>query len=267
MILLNTTICIVMAMLLIIPLFSMNAFGAGSIELKSYTTTIDPKGSILIMGKASGLTPHIPIKLTVTDQSGKLIYAPNVSFDGNGNFKYHIQPTLPQFSTGTFSVEATHRDLEMPVLLQFEVFPTGSVPTSGGSTSSTCTANELSAQGKCIPFSIAGATVSSSSIDKNSNAIVIMLSNSNQGSLNIKPSTDTIRGISTVLVDGKESKNVVINGNDVTVSFPPGTQKIEIIGTYVIPEFGPIVMVILVMSIAGIVFMTGKYKVLRFPKI
>ena len=164
--LLNSPTCIVMAMLLILPLFSMNAFGVASIELKSYNTSIDPKGSILVIGKAGGLTPHIPIKLTVTDESGKLIYAPNVEFDGDGNFKYHIQPTLPQFSTGTYTVEATHRDLEAPVLLQFEVH---------------------------------GA------------------------------------------VQEEDAE--------------------------IIPEFGPIAMVILVMSIAGIVFMTGRYKVLEFPKI
>ena len=151
-----------MAMLLILPLFSMNAFGVASIELKSYNTSIDPKGTILVIGKASGLTPHIPIKLTVTDQSGKLIYSPNVAFDDDGNFKYHIQPTLPQFSTGTYTVEATHRDLAQPVQLQFEVYP---------------------------------------------------------------------------------------------------------VGTTIVPEFGPIVMVVLVMSIAGIVFMTGRYKVFGFPKI
>lgn len=266
--LLNSTASIVMAMLLIIPLVSMNAFGATpSLELKSYTSTTDPKASFLIIGTSSGLTPYIPIKLTVTDPSGKIIYSPNIKFNADGTFKYQIHPTLPQFTTGTFTVEATHQDLETPVTFQFEVLPVGSSPSSGSASSTTCTANELSAQGKCIPFSINGATVSSSSIDKNSKAIVIMLSNSNQGSLNIKPSTDTIKGISTVLVDGKASKNVVINGNDVTVSFPPGTQKIEVIGTYVIPEFGPIAMIILVMSIAGIVFMTGKYKALGFPKI
>lgn len=140
----------------------MNAFGASSIELKSYSTTIDQRGTILVIGKASGLTQHIPVQLTVTDPSGKLIYSPSVPFDGDGNFKYHIQPTLPQFSTGTYTVKATHRDLAQPVQLQFEVYP---------------------------------------------------------------------------------------------------------VGTTIVPEFGPIVMVILVMSVAGIVIMTGRYKVLGFPKI
>lgn len=254
-------------MLLIIPLVSMNAFAAGTIELKSYTTTIDPKSSMIIIGKASGLTPYVPITLTVTDPSGKIIYSPKVSFDSTGNFKYQIQPTLPQFSTGTFIVEATHPDLEVPVQFQFEVFPVGSVPTSGSSTSSTCTASELSALGNCIPFTITGATVASSTIDTNSKAIVIKLSNSNDGTLTINPSSDIITGISMVLVDGQEWDDVTISGNEVTVMFPAGTEKIEVLGTSIIPEFGTIAALILVMSIAAIVFMTGKYKALGFPKI
>ena len=140
----------------------MNAFGASSIELKSYSTTIDQRGTILVIGKASGLTPHIPVQLTVKDPSGKIIYSPNIPFDGDGNFKYHVQPTLPQFLTGTYTVEASHRDLAQPVQLHFQVYP---------------------------------------------------------------------------------------------------------VGTTIVPEFGPIVMVILVMSIAGIVIMTGRYKVLGFQKI
>ena len=93
------------------------------------------------------------------------------------------------------------------------------------------------------------------------------MSNSGVGSLNIKPSTSIIKGISSVLVDGEKAENVIINGDDLTIMFPEGTSEIEIIGTAVIPEFGPIAIVILGMSIIGIVFITGRYKVFGFPKI
>lgn len=256
-----------MAMLLIVPLVSMNAFAAGTVELKSYSSTVDPRGTVVILGKASGLTPYVPITLTVTDPSGKVIYNPKVSFDSTGNFKYTIQPTLPQFATGTFTVEATHKDLEKPVTFIFEVFPTGSVPSTGTSTSSTCTATELSAMGNCIPFTLTGATVASTTIDQKGKAIVIKISNSNEGTLTIKPDSKIISGIFLVLVDNEEWDDVTISGNEVTVMFPPGTEKIEFLGTSVIPEFGQIAALILVMSIAAIIFVTGKYKVLAFPKI
>lgn len=248
--------------LLILPFVTINALGEASIELKSYNTSIDPSGNVLVIGKISGASPHIPVKLTISDPSGKMIYSPNVQFDGDGNFKYLIKPTLPQFPLGTYTVEATHRDLEMPIQLQFEVLSTGGV-----SPGAKCIGNELDVQGYCMPYSIIGASVTSVSLNPQSKSIVISLSNSGAGSLNIKPSTSIIKGISTVLVDGEETDNVIINGDDVTIMFPEGTSEIEIIGTAVIPEFGPIAMVILGISIIGIVFMTGRYKVFGFPKI
>lgn len=241
---------------------TMNVFGEASIELKSYNTSINPNGNVLVIGKINGATPYIPVKLTILDPSGKTIYSPNVEFDGNGNFKYLIKPTLPQFSLGTYTVEATHRDLQAPVQFQFEVQLTGGV-----STGVNCTVNELNVQGNCMPYSITGASVSSSSLNTENNSIVIMLSSSDEGTLNIKPSTDIIKGIFSVLVDGQEWDNVIMNGNDVTIMFPAETEKIEVIGTFVIPEFGPIALIILGISIIGIVFMTGRYRVLGFPKI
>ena len=252
----------VFTILLILPLVTMNVFGEASIELKSYNTSVDPNGNVLVIGKITGAVPHIPVKLTISDPDGKTIYSPNVEFDSNGNFKYLIKPPLPQFSLGTYTVEATHRDLETPVQLQFEVLSTGGV-----SPGAKCTGNELDVQGYCMPYSIIGASVTSVSLNPQSKSIVISLSNSGAGSLNIKPSTSIIKGISSVLVDGEEADNVIIDGDDVTIIFPEGTSEIEIIGTAVIPEFGPIAMVILGMSIIGIVFMTGQYKVFGFPKI
>jgi predicted secreted protein with PEFG-CTERM motif len=94
-----------------------------------------------------------------------------------------------------------------------------------------------------------------------------MLSNSAGGALNIIPSTDIIKGISRVLVDGQEIDSIIINGNDITIAFPAGAEKIEVIGTFVIPEFGPIATVILAISIIGIIFMSGRYKGFVSPKI
>lgn len=123
--LLNNIPLVAISILLILPMFTMSVFGEASIELKSYNTSIDPKGNVLVIGKISGATPYVPVKLTISDPSGKMIYTPNVEFDGDGNFKYLIKPTLPQFSPGTYTIEATHKDMPQPVQLSFEVKPGG----------------------------------------------------------------------------------------------------------------------------------------------
>ena len=99
-----------------------------SIEISSYESNIGPSGKILVLGTINGATPYVPVKLTVTDPSGNVIYAPNVTFDGNGNFKYMINPTLPQFAMGTYTVTASHKDLAEDAQLQFVVGTVTSQP-------------------------------------------------------------------------------------------------------------------------------------------
>ena len=46
-----------------------------------------------------------------------------------------------------------------------------------------------------------------------------------------------------------------------TIPFAAGTEEIEIIGTFVIPEFGSIAMMILVVTIISIVTVTAKSRI------
>lgn len=116
----------IITVLIMAPFLSFNAFGQmASIEISSYESNIGPSGKILVLGTINGATPYVPVKLTVTDPSGNVIYAPNVAFDGNGNFKYMINPTLPQFAMGTYTVTASHKDSTEGAQLQFVVGAAG----------------------------------------------------------------------------------------------------------------------------------------------
>jgi predicted secreted protein with PEFG-CTERM motif len=71
-----------------------------------------------------------------------------------------------------------------------------------------------------------------------------------------------------VLIDGEESNNVTINGNEVTIMFPEGTSEIEVVGTFVIPEFGSVAALILIIAIISTVIISSKKLnlVKQFPK-
>ena len=72
-----------------------------------------------------------------------------------------------------------------------------------------------------------------------------------------------------VVVDGEEvSFDETKSGNErtLTIDYPAGTEEIEIIGTSVVPEFGAIVMIILMISIMAIIF-TSKSKLGFYSKI
>ena len=109
-----------------------------------------------------------------------------------------------------------------------------------------------------IPYDVTGAMVIGAIVNLDNNSIIFNLVDADNGTLTVSPSTQTQSGIFMVLVDGEEANDVEINGNDVTVNFLAGTQSIEVIGTFVIPEFGTIAMMILIISIVSVIAISSK---------
>jgi len=56
-------------------------------------------------------------------------------------------------------------------------------------------------------------------------------------------------------------------GNTLHIDYVAGTEKIEIVGSHVIPEFGTIAMIVLAVAIISIVAITAKTKISLIPKL
>ena len=54
-------------------------------------------------------------------------------------------------------------------------------------------------------------------------------------------------------------------GNTLHIPYEAGTEKIEIVGSYVVPEFGTIAMIVL--AVASIIAITAKTKTALIPKL
>ena len=104
------------------------------------------------------------------------------------------------------------------------------------------------------------------SVQTNDNSFIINIDSDDDGTLTISPSTSTQTGIFMVLVDGEESDDAEINGNTVIVPFNAGTEEIEIIGTFVIPEFGTIAAMILAVAIISIIAISSKSRLSIVPR-
>ena len=73
-----------------------------------------------------------------------------------------------------------------------------------------------------------------------------------------------------VLVDNEEVDVEETKGSTdrtVTVAFPAGAETIEIIGTFAIPEFGTIAVMILAVAIISIIAISTKSRLSIMPKI
>ena len=108
--------------------------------------------------------------------------------------------------------------------------------------------------------------VTSATLNTNDNSIIININANDDGTLTITPSKTVQDGIFMVLVDGEEWDDVEIVANKVTIMFPAGAEQIEVIGTFVVPEFGTIAAMILAVAIVSIIAISAKSRLSIMPR-
>ena len=123
-----------------------------------------------------------------------------------------------------------------------------------------CTSNDLVIIGMCVPYTIEGGAVTGATVNTDDMSLVIAIdATDDEGVLTLEPTSDVIDGIFMVLVDGEESNDYMVSEDGtVVVPFESTTEVIEVIGTYVIPEFGTIAIMILAIAIVSIIVMSSR---------
>ena len=90
------------------------------------------------------------------------------------------------------------------------------------------------------------------------------------GELKITLNSDIITpfddGSYFVLVNNEETDFAQM-GNTLHISYEAGAEKIEIVGSHVVPEFGTIAMIVLAVAIVSIIAITAKTKTALIPKL
>jgi len=124
-----------------------------------------------------------------------------------------------------------------------------------------------------VHYTIRGATVKSMIIDPEIFALIAILETENDGYITLdlpRESIDAKKNDSTddsfiILIDGVEVpyKEIVtdVDSRTITIEFEEGDSDIEIIGTFVVPEFGSIATLILIVGIVSIILLSSKYRI------
>ena len=93
-------------------------------------------------------------------------------------------------------------------------------------------------------------------------SLVISLETTEDGVLSFTTSDFLIRPFSDgsffVLVDGEEIDSVIHENKILTIPYTAQTEKIEVYGSYVIPEFGPIAIIVLAVAVVSIIALSRK---------
>jgi len=121
-----------------------------------------------------------------------------------------------------------------------------------------------------LNYSISSGSVSSIMTNSDDATLVVAIDTSDDGELSINLDSDYITafddGSYFVLVNGEEVW-FSQDGNDLTIPYESGTEKIEIVGSVVVPEFGTIAMIVLAVAIVSIIVLTTKTRATLIPKL
>ena len=223
-------------------------------------TTYDHNDKITVHGKVANISGN-PVILTVTSPLNSIVTIAQIDVGNDGSFETTLNTEGRLWKhDGTYTIKVNYGASQNNKAL---VELTGETSAS----SDNCSSSELYLKGDyCVPYSISSGMVTGASINNNDNSIIVRISADQEGTLTLTPDESILNGIFMVLVDGQEWDDVEISGNQVTVMFPVGTEKIEVIGTFVIPEFGTIAVMILAVAIISIIAVSAKSRLSIMPR-
>ena len=227
---------------------------------------------IIVTGQVANVIPgDVPITLTVVNPLNSLVTIDQINVSNDGSFTTSVSTAGNLWKyDGTYTIRVNYGSLDNKVTVEL----TGGVAQGHTGHSDDemhhsdveCGSNEVAIHDACTSYDISGGHVISATVNTNDNSVIINIDADDDGTLTISPSTSTQKGIFMVLVDGEESDDAEINGNTVTVPFFAGTEQIEIIGTFVIPEFGTIAAMILAVAIISIIAISAKSRLSIVPR-
>ena len=228
----------------------------------------DHSSIIMVTGAVANMKPGYPITIKVISPTNNIVTIDQIEVNSDGTYSTTLNTAGALWKyDGTYTIRVQYGSEETnnkalvqlkdgipPVISQRPIEPTRS-----------CTSSELSFDNYCIPFSITGGTVTSTELNPGT-SMVVRISSVEPGVLILNPAPSMFNGLIATLVDGEEWDDVQVDGNQIRIEFPAGTQEIEIFGTFVIPEFGAIAALILAVAIISIIAVSARSRLSIMPK-
>ena len=148
------------------------------------------------------------------------------------------------------------------------LFSMGAAPVFAQESQQFAVKDAQSGQSYTVDYGITGATVDDVSINPQDTSLIVSIKSVNDGNLTmtmprslIDAKTSTGDDQFFVLVDGADTdftESKTDANRTITVSFSQDTNQIEVIGTQVVPEFGGLSFVVLMVAIISIVAISAK---------
>jgi len=119
-------------------------------------------------------------------------------------------------------------------------------------------------------ISTSGAPVTSITANADDDSVIIAIDATDDGVLSVTLHSEVITafddGTYFVLINNEEVE-FEQSGNNLTIPYEAGNERVEIVGSHAVPEFGTIAMIILAVAIVSIIAITAKTRTTLIPKL
>ena len=271
---------IIVSSLILLPFFAGEVFAQ---ENQSLTITTEkesyPAGEpIQIVGLVESKVTDFKVTIRVFNPMNNLITIDELDVNDDGTFHGEIPTSIGGLweKDGTYTIIANYYASEVSTI-QFEYGVMISAGVQDVVPEFSVTEDEDYLQSTMLEdyelgYELTGAKIIRITPDTEMKSLIFEIETYSDGELRItlpKDVIDTDEEGFFILVDGIETNHEAVSNLEnwsFVIPFSYGSEEIEIIGTFVIPEFGTIAVLVLVTSIAVIVMISAKNKQIFYPK-
>jgi predicted secreted protein with PEFG-CTERM motif len=258
-------------MLFAVSMISTLAFAESTIQVETSKDEIKSLESIWITGKITEVSQFKPVKLRVIGPDGGIVFAPQVAIDDNGEFKKLLNPPIPSFDAGEYIVTASHEDTKVVAQTQFTVTSQEIPRNPDAQIAEQVIIDEKKPERTSGIIMQAEAENGSDIIKINGNTsyrstdITLIVKSPLGNMITIDQVTPGINGDFEVEIKvggpmWKEDGFYTITANQGTLSEHKESIKVEIKDGVVVPEFGVVASLVLVISIIAVIAISAKSK-------
>ena len=273
----NFHICYVLLVIFVVAGTGITSAFAAPISIETDSDTYDHSSIITVTGQIANIDPdYLVVTLKSLAPNGNIagVAQPEVNSDGSFVGTFNTSGYAWK-NNGTYQITATYLGIDATISIEIkDAVETGMTAETAAATASIAETESASIYefpvGQ-IAYDITCSTTSPSFIGNGDDSTLdIYIDATNDGVLTIALDESIIKpfddGTFFVLVNNEEVQDYVQEGNKLTIPCNGGDEKISIVGSWAIPEFGTIAVMILVVAIVSIIIVSAKTKLSLVPR-
>ena len=273
----NFHICYVLLVIFVVAGTGITSAFAAPISIETDSDVYDHSSKITVTGQIANVDPNYPaVALKVLSPNGNIVGVAQPEVNSDGSFVGTFNTSgYAWTNNGTYQITATYLGIDTTISVEIKDAIGTGVTVGTATTADVVVEREAVAAYEFpvgqIAYDITCSATAPSFIGNGDDSTLdIYIDATDDGVLTIALDESIIKpfddGTFFVLVNNEEVQDFVQEGNKLTIPCKVGDEKISIVGSWAIPEFGTIAVMILVVAIVSIIIVSAKTKLSLVPK-